>query len=101
MKNEDKKISILIPNTNSFLIKEIITRIKKQTLDFSAIEVLIIGEDKPKLVVEDDLVRFIPTDPSSSYASQKRNIGIKEARGHIFLFLDDDCLPAPNWLNTI
>ena len=93
-----KTISIIIPNTNSLIIAEIITHLKRQTIDMSAVEVLVVGVDEPKLVIEDDLVRFIPTDLSSLYASSKRNLGINLARGEIFLFLDDDCLPAPDWL---
>ena len=58
----------------------------------------VIGVDEPNLVIEDDLTRFVPTDQSSSFASSKRNLGIQLTKGKIFLFLDDDCLPAPDWL---
>lgn len=30
--------------------------------------------------------------------AEKRNIGIREARGSIVVFLDDDAYPAPDWL---
>ena len=33
--------------------------------------------------------------------SQARNIGIKEAKGYIITFLDDDAIPFPEWLSTI
>lgn len=92
-----QKTSIIIPDTDSFLIKEIIARLKQQSEDMSAAEILIVGSDKPGLVTEDEKVRFIPTSRSSSFASCKRNIGMRAATGQIFLFLDDDCLPAADW----
>ena len=93
-----KKVSIILPNTDSLLIKEIITRLKQQTADMTAVEIIVVGSDEPGLVIEDEMVRFIPTDKSSSYASMKRNLGIQTATGQILLFLDDDCLPAGDWL---
>ncbi|KKL92027.1 hypothetical protein LCGC14_1888780, partial [marine sediment metagenome] len=93
-----KKVSIIIPNTDSLLIREVITSLKQQTADMSAVEIIVVGSDEPGLVIEDEMVRFVPTGQSSSYASNKRNIGIQTAEGAILLFLDDDCLPAADWL---
>jgi glycosyltransferase involved in cell wall biosynthesis len=90
-------LSVIIPNTDSLLMGEILRAFRYQTVDLSAVEVLVVGTDEPKLVVEDELVQFIPTGPSAC-ASDKRNIGMCQARGDILLFLDDDCLPAPDWL---
>lgn len=44
----------------------------------------------------DNKVRIIPT--GKIYPSEKRDLGIKEARGEIIAFLDDDAIPASNWL---
>jgi glycosyltransferase involved in cell wall biosynthesis len=59
--------------------------------------VLVVGTDEPGLVNEDALVRLVPTG-GPACASDKRNLGMRQAQGEVFLFLDDDCLPAPNWL---
>jgi glycosyltransferase involved in cell wall biosynthesis len=91
-------LTVIIPNTNSLLIGDILYNLKHQTIDMAPIEVLVIGADEPGLVEEDDLVRFIPTDDQKSHASDKRNLGMQQAQGDIFCFLDDDCLPAPDWL---
>jgi glycosyltransferase involved in cell wall biosynthesis len=95
--NNVKTISVIIPNTNSPLIGEILHRLKRQTIDMSPVEILVIGTDEPGLVREDNLVQFVATD-QTAYASDKRNLGMQAAQGDIFLFLDDDCLPSPDWL---
>jgi len=61
------------------------------------VEILVVGVDAPALVVEDELVRLVPTE-TPGYASDKRNLGMSLAQGDIFFFLDDDCLPQPDWL---
>lgn len=60
-------------------------------------EVLVVGVDEPRLVTEDEIVRFIPTCQTANGAVN-RNIGMREAKGEVFLFLDHDCLPSPDWV---
>lgn len=74
----------------------ILQKLHAQTLCSDLFEVLVIGSDRPGQVVEDNLVRWLPT--SHTYASDKRNLGMQAARGEIFLFLDDDCYPADDLL---
>lgn len=65
-------------------------------------EVLIVDDSNEKDVVEIDKycerydVRRIPFGPS---VAEKRNVGAREARYDIVLFLDSDCLATPNLLN--
>ena len=91
------KVSVIIPNTNSPLIGRIIQALKSQNVDASVFEVLVVGTDQPGLVTVDDQVRLIPTR-EGVHASDKRNLGMKEASGEIFAFIDDDCVPYPDWL---
>ena len=58
------KASVIIPNTNSLLIKEIIHNLTRQSVDMSNVEVLVVGTDEPGLVTESELVQFVPTQPS-------------------------------------
>ena len=44
------------------------------------------------------LRRFIETNQGLSFA---RNRGIKEAKGDVLIFLDDDAFPRPDYLSTI
>jgi len=89
--------SVIIPNTNSPMIHEILLALRHQTTDMSGVEIVVVGTGEPGLMAESRTVRLITTDESVC-ASDKRNLGITEARGDILLFLDDDCLPKPDWL---
>jgi glycosyltransferase involved in cell wall biosynthesis len=90
-------LSVIIPNTDSLLIREILEALRRQTRGMPAVEILVVGTDGPGLVAEDELVRYVPTGQHEN-AAAKRNLGIRTARGEILLFLDDDCLPAAGWL---
>lgn len=92
-----KKVSVIIPDTDSALAGKILTALRAQSIDQSLYEVLVIGSDRPGQVVEDDLVRLIPT-PARAFASDKRNLGMQQAQGEIYAFIDDDCIPQPDWL---
>jgi len=90
--------SVIIPNTDSPMIGEIIAALQQQMVNFLDGEIIVVGSDRPGLVITDDLVRFVPSGVNHSFASDKRNQGMQLARGELFLFLDDDCLPASDWL---
>jgi glycosyltransferase involved in cell wall biosynthesis len=90
-------LSIIIPNKNSPVIHKTLDSLRHQTRDMSDAEVLVVGVDEPGLVVQDDLVRFIPTTGAAN-AALNRNLAMQEARGDLFLFLDADCIAAPDWV---
>ncbi len=90
-------LSIIIPNNNSPVIHQTLDSLRRQTRDMSDVEVLVVGVDEPGLVTQDDLVRFIPADQTTN-AAVKRNLAMQEARGDLFLFLDADCIAAPDWV---
>ena len=93
------RLSVIIPNLNSSVIHQTLDALRHQTGDLPQMEVLIIGIDEPGLVIEDHLVRFIPTDPATN-AAVKRNIALRVAQGDLFLFTDADCIPAFDWIAT-
>jgi GT2 family glycosyltransferase len=76
---------------------DILHALRAQTADMSAAEILVVGSDVPGLVVEDELVRLIPAGRLVN-AAVKRNLGMRQAQGDLLLFLDDDCLPTPDWV---
>lgn len=95
-----KLFSIIIPDTDSRLIASILESLERQSVPLADGEVLVVGSDAPGLVVQNEHIRFIPTGESDRFASDKRNLGMQFARGEIVLFLDDDCLPEPGWLEA-
>jgi glycosyltransferase involved in cell wall biosynthesis len=87
------KVSIIIPvkefNQN---LDECIKHCLK--LDYPNYEIIILPDSSMKLL--HNRVRIIPTDVKGP--SEKRNLGIKEAKGEILAFLDDDTFPPQDWL---
>ncbi len=93
-------ISIIIPNLNSNIIHLTLDALRKQRYSMEHAEVLVIGMDVPNLVKEDRLVRFIPTKSPVNPATA-RNIGFHQAKGDPILFIDADCIPAPDWVSRM
>lgn len=92
-----KRVSVIIPNLNSEIIHHVCRALRAQTVSADHFEVLVVGVDKPGLVQEDELITSIATD-EKALAPAKRNLGMERATGEIFLFLDSDCVPHPDWL---
>ncbi len=93
-------ISIIIPNLNSNIIHLTLDALRKQSYSMEHAEVLVVGKDGPNLVKEGRLVRFIPTKSPVNPATA-RNIGLREAKGDPILFIDADCIPAPDWVSRM
>jgi hypothetical protein len=94
-----KSYTIIIPNTNSLLIDRILSALQPQLQAHPDGEVIIIGSDDSGLITPQPGFCFIPTGDQITCASDKRNFAMRQAGGEIFLFLDDDCLPQPDWLS--
>ena len=68
---------------------------------------LIIVDDGSKIPIE-EACPDISGDPSISILRQSnsgpasaRNLGAEHARGDFLAFIDDDCIPTPNWLTEL
>ena len=88
-------ISIIIPaKDNNRYVEECISHCKK--LDYSLYEIIILPDNPLPINWED--VKIVPTGPV--VPSEKRDKGIKIAKGEILAFLDDDAFPSPDWLRN-
>ena len=99
--SEQPLVSIIIPCTDSPVIGWLLEALRPQVEQMHAAEVLVIGTDARRLVRPGGAVRFIPTGAEATCASDKRNLGMQLAQGEYFLFLDDDCIPDPGWLEGL
>jgi cellulose synthase/poly-beta-1,6-N-acetylglucosamine synthase-like glycosyltransferase len=92
-------ISIIIPNLHSPVIGQTLASLRAQ--DFAGeFEVIVVGQDKPGRVTEDERTRFIRA-PQPVAPAVARNLGIRAARGDVLAFLDADCTAAPDWLTRL
>lgn len=98
-------ISVIIPahNRNDSL-KNTLNSLLVQDYSKNNYEIIVVGytKNKTKKVIDsfnNPLIKYFEID--SIYPDKKRNYGIKQAKGEIIAFTDDDCLPQKDWLSKI
>ena len=92
--DHDPLVSIVIAcPRGSWMLDECLDAIRQQSYASWECIVLPDGEEKAP---DDPRVRFIPT--GKVRPAEKRNIGIREAKGEIVAFIDDDAYPDVRWL---
>ena len=93
--DHDPLVSIVIACPNrSWMLDECLEAIKGQS--YEKWEVLVLPDEEVKAEGERRNVRFIAT--GKVRPAEKRNIGIREAKGEIVAFIDDDAYPDAHWL---
>ncbi|MDB9812349.1 glycosyltransferase [Candidatus Pelagibacter sp.] len=95
--------SIIIPTwKRKILLKEIIVKLLKQNFNYD-FEIIICdsnSNDGTKKIIQDlekttNKIKYINIIQNS--LPEKRNIGIKSAKGKYIILMDDDCIPANNY----
>ena len=88
--------SVIVPNLHSPIVGQTIQSLRCQDATLLR-EIIVVGQDRHHQIQEDALVRFLVT-PQPVNPAVARNIGIRAARGDVLVFVDADCIAAPDWL---
>jgi GT2 family glycosyltransferase len=91
-------VSVIIPNLHSPLIGEVIDAIAGQTEQRLIDEIVVIGQDRYGLARPP--ARYVET-PHQVSAARARNLGAALAKGDYLLFIDADCIAAPELVERI
>lgn len=97
MKNA--QVSVIIPYSKPDVAEVALEKLLHQTYPAECTEILVVGPGSSKLATRWP-VTAIETRPIY-YPGEARNIGARAASGDYFLFLDDDCEPAPDWIEQM
>lgn len=96
-------VSIIIPTFNgASRIGNCLDALQKQIADRDA-EIIVVNDGSTDNTIE--VVKRYPgvrlISQANAGPASARNLGASEAKGTIILFTDDDCVPMPNWLDTM
>lgn len=105
-------VSVIIPTRNRVKsLGHCLSSLVQQTSPSKYYEVLIVDDHSSENVFQsyetllDSLagctVRICLFKNAGIGTVHARNLGVRQARGEIIAFLDDDCIPAPNWISTL
>lgn len=94
------RLSVIIPTLNSPLLARTLEGLHQQNYDPTLIEVIVVGLDKDESVKHYPSFLFIDTLQARAPAIS-RNIGLRMATGDVVCFIDDDCVPKPDWLTNL
>ena len=90
------KVSIIVPYTRADLIEILLSKLTQQTYPVELTEIIVVGQHNAFLA-EHWPVKTIETT-HAFFPGEGRNIGARAAIGTYLLFIDDDCEPAPDWI---
>lgn len=101
-------LSVIIPTRNRALfVKDALDSILKQTLSTGEFEILIIDNGSTDATAEVVKEFMAKSNQISYYFAPEpglhvgRHVGTREAKGEILVFIDDDVIATPKWLEAI
>src|SRR6266487_4274005 len=90
------QVSVIIPYSKLDVAQVALEKLVHQTYPADLTEIIVVGPGSNALAKRWP-IKAIDTHPIY-YPGEARNIGATEASGEYFLFIDDDCEPAPDWI---
>ena len=111
-RNQKPETSIIIPTFNrQAVLRGCLEALRHQTLPFDLFEVIVVDDGS---TVPVDVKSILPGLKHSKSGLQvrvirqanagpaaARNRGAQEATGDLLAFIDDDCQPKPDWIETL
>jgi len=91
--------SIIIPSANPILVRYTVEGLLNQNSDNDNNEIIIVTPNliQVQQMLKNTNVRIIGVD--NLYPPGKmRNVGASHAHGKMLFFIDDDCIPSPDWI---
>ena len=104
--SEKPRFSIVIPTYNAeLLLYDCLEALCDQATPQSSFEIIVVNDGGNKEISENitSLKCRVPIKyfyQTNSGPAAARNLGIARAKGDVVIFLDDDSLPTPTWLNA-
>lgn len=94
---ETPKVSVIIPfYKNRDYLKQAVTKCLQ--LDYEHFEIIVVANQWREPQLQDDRIRIVLTEKVSK--AHKMAIGVKNSKGVICAFLDDDAFPPKDWLRN-
>jgi len=95
------KISVVIPCSRPAGVQRLLDALLWQTLPADTYEIIIVVPcNAGKLLISDPRLRVVETRELFP-PGHMRNMGANAARADFFCFIDDDCVPPPDWLEQM
>src|SRR5688500_17886323 len=95
--------SVIIPaRDEADKIDACLNALQVQTVGWGNLEVLVIDDgsrDRTCAIAEEHRVRVIRQEHAG--AASARNRGVREAKSDIVVFMDADCVPAPDFIDRL
>lgn len=96
-------ISVIVPAYNAeSTIKECLSALTKQTVPQSDYEIIVVDDgstDKTSEIAQQFPVVYLREENQGP--AMARNLGAQVAKGEIILFTDSDCIPEPDWIESM
>jgi GT2 family glycosyltransferase len=89
-------VSVIIPFSKPDVAEVTLEKLTHQTYPADLTEIVVVGPNS-SMLTERWPIKAVETHPIY-YPGEARNIGAAVATGEYFLFIDDDCEPAPDWI---
>ncbi len=94
--------SVIVPCTRPDRLPHLLRALTQQRIPPNSMEVIISTPSKPTSLSTPPPLQVIWAETGQVYPPGKmRNIGASKARSELLFFLDDDCIPPPEWIESL